>query len=295
MTERGVELQIRSRLADAFQSVIHMAPGDTRPLLVQLYRYYEVNNLKAVLRGVVTEASLDRVRVALFPLGPSTVLPVEAMVEAKNVAAAVELLRSTPYYDVLSFAMKRYTSEQSLFPLEVALDLEYWRKLWQEARGLLGQDQEQALRVIGSLVDMNNLMWAIRYRVYQGLSEEELINYTLPFGYRVHDEDVRAVAAGADISPIIERTYPGISDPAALLQEPRTGLPRLELALKRHLMQRCLAAFVGSPFHIGIPLAYLVLSDLEMQDLIVLVEAKAAHLADEVFRPFLVKAPALKG
>jgi hypothetical protein len=38
------------------------------------------------------------------------------------------------------------------------------------------------MKIIGSLLDMNNLMWAIRYKVYHKLSEEELINYTLPFG-----------------------------------------------------------------------------------------------------------------
>jgi len=46
---------------------------------------------------------------------------------------------------------------------------------------------------------VNNLMWVIRYKIYHQLSEEEVINYTLPFGYRVRDEDVRAIAAGADL------------------------------------------------------------------------------------------------
>ena len=64
-------------------------------------------------------------------------------------------------------------------------------------------------------------MWAIRYRVYHHLSEEELINYTLPFGYHVRDEDVRAIAAGSDIATIVQRIYPGISDVPALLENPQ--------------------------------------------------------------------------
>ena len=235
----------------------------------------------------------DRVRSVLFPYGPMTVLPAEAMVEAGNVGAAVELLQGTPYYEVLSFAMKRYSAEQSLFPLEVALDLNYWRRLWQEARLLLGEDQGQALRVVGALVDLNNLMWAIRYRVYQQLSEEELINYTLPFGYHITDDDIRAIAAGADIASVVQRVYPDISGVEAILEEPRTGLPRLESELKRHLLKQCMTAFVGNPFHIGVPLAYLVLSDLEIQDLIVFIEAKSSKLSDEEFRPYLLKASAV--
>ncbi len=296
ITPRRVITQIKNRLADAYNSVIHMAPEHTRPLLTQLYRYFEVGNLKAILRGIVTGSSSaaalplwERVRDVLFPYGSMSALPAQAMVEAGSVGSAVELLHGTKYENVLSFAMKRYSAEQNLFPIEVALDLEYWRELWREAKKLPGQDREQALRVAGSLIDMNNLMWAIRYRVYHQLSEEELINYTLPFGYHVRDEDVRAIAAGADIAPVVQRIYPGIPDVNALLDEPRSGLPKLEIELKRYLMNQCMAAFMGNPFHVGIPLAFLVLSDLEIQDLTVLIEAKSSQMPDEEFRPFLLK------
>jgi V/A-type H+-transporting ATPase subunit C len=298
LTPETIIYQIKRRLADVYQSVINVAPPHTRSLFVQLSRYYEVNNLKAILRGIVTgpdratgESLWDRVSPHLFPYGPMSVLPAQAMVESGSVAAAVELLHGTPYYDTLSFAMKRYNAEQSLFPLEVALDLDYWRKLWQEARKLLGQDQGPATRIIGSLLDLNNIMWAIRYRIYQHLSEEETINYTLPFGYHVTDEDIRAIAAGADIPSIISRLYPGIPDVNALLEDPRRGLPTLELQVKRYLMQQCIAAFVGNPFQVGVPLAFLVLSDLEVQDLTVLIEAKFTDLSADVYRPFLLRTP----
>ena len=297
---RRTIIQVKRKLADAFNSVIQMAPVQTRPLVKQLYRYYEIGNLKAVLRAIVTvstwntETSLwDRVRDVLFPLGSASVLPAQAMVESGSVSAAIDLLQGTPYEETLSFAMKRYSSEQNLFPIEVALDLSYWRRLWSEAQRLTGQDRERSVRIIGSVLDMNNLMWAIRYRVYHKLSEEEIINYTLPFGYRVKDSDIRAVAAGADAASVINRIFPGIPDVNTLLENPQTGLPKLEVLLKRRIMQECLAAFVGSPFHIGLPLAFLILHDFEVQDLIVLIEAKSSGLPEEEYRPFLLKADLL--
>jgi V/A-type H+/Na+-transporting ATPase subunit C len=293
---RRVIIQIKRKLADAFYSVIQMAPVETRPLVKQLYRYYEIGNLKAVLRAIVTvstwntETALwDRVRDVLFPLGSESVLPAQAMVESGSVATAVDLLHGTPYEETLSFAMKRYSSEQNLFPIEVALDLSYWRRLWSEAQKLTGQDREHSVRIIGSLLDMNNLMWAIRYRVYHKLSEEEVINYTLPFGYRVKDSDIRAIAAGADTASVINRIFPGLPDINALLENPQSGLPKLEVLLKQRIMKECLAAFVGSPFHIGLPLAFLILHDFEVQDLIVLIEAKSSELPEDEYRPFLLK------
>src|SRR5215212_5019590 len=294
---RRVIIQVKRKLGEAYNSVIQMAPVQTRPLIKQLYRYYEIGNLKAVLRGIVTvstwntETALwDRVRDVLFPLGPASVLPAQAMVESGSVATAVDLLQGTPYEEVLSFAMKRYSSEQNLFPLEVALDLNYWRRLIGMARKLTGADREHAVKIIGALFDMNNLMWAVRYRVYHKLSEEVIINYTLPSGYRVLDTDIRAIAAGVDIASVVTRLYPTITDVNTLLENPQSGLPKLETLLKREVMKQCMAAFVGSPFHVGIPLAYLVMSDLEVQDLIVLVEAKSSNLPEEEYRPFLLKA-----
>jgi vacuolar-type H+-ATPase subunit C/Vma6 len=288
LTSRRAVYQIKGRMADAYVSVIRLAPVHTRPLLTQLYRHFEVDNLKAVLRGIVTGAPWDRVRHVLFPPGP-TLLPAQAMVEAGSVEAAVEQLRGTPYYDTLSHAMKRYTAEQSLFPLEVALDLDYWRTLWSDVNRLPSQDRAQSLRIVGSLLDMNNLMWAIRYRVYHHLSEEEVINYTLPFGYWVRDEDIRAIAAGAEIPQVVARVYPDLTDVETLLQEPRSGLPELELQLQRHVAEQCRAAFSGYPFHIGVPLAYVVLNELEIQDLTVLIEAKSSQTPAEGFRPHLLR------
>lgn len=297
ITPKRVISQVKRKLADSHYSVIQMAPENTRPLVKQLYRYYEVGNLKAVLRALVTVSSWDtdetalweRVRDVLFPLGGASVLPAQAMVESGSVATAVDLLRGTLYEETLSFAIKRYSAEQNLFPLEVALDLDYWRRLWAEAKKLTGQDREQGTKIIGSLLDMNNLMWAIRYRVYHKLSEEEIINYTLPFGYRVQDSDIRAIAAGAEIPAVINRIYTGIPDVNALLEYPQSGLPKLEVLLKRELIKQCLAAFVGNPFHIGIPLAFLVLSDIEVQDLIILIEAKSSNMPEDEYRPFLLK------
>ena len=288
LTPRRTVYQVKKLLADAFTIIARLVPRSSRPLVTQFYRRYEVDNLKALIRGVETGTSWERVRYVLFPLGSFTVLPAESMMEAEDVGAAVEQLRGTPYYDTLAHAMERYTAEHSLFPLEVVLDLAYWRELWRDVNQLPNSDRTPGRRVVGSLLDASNLMWAIRYRVSHHLSEEEIINYTLPSGYLVHDEDVRAIAAGADIAQVMARVYPSLGDVSPLLKEPQRGLPQLEAQLLRHVAQECRAAFVGYPFHVGIPMAYLLLAELEIQDLTVLVEAKASHMSDERFRPFLL-------
>ena len=288
LTPRRAAYQVLKRLADAFDVIMHLLPRTARDLVAQLYRRYEVDNVKALLRGVERGTPWGQVRYVLFPLGQLTNVDAQRIIESESVSVAVEQLQGTPYYDTLSHAMKRYTAEQNLFPLEVALDLEYWRRLWRGIGQLPRSGQILARRVVGSLLDTNNLMWAIRYRINHHLSEEEIVNYTLPFGYRVHDEDIRAIAAGADIASTVRRLYPELGDVGPLIQEPQSGLPELEVRLLRLDAAIYRATFAGYPFHVGIPIAYLLLAGMEIQDLTVLIEAKSSRMPPERFEPHLL-------
>ncbi len=289
LVPRRTAYRIRMRLAQAYASMISVAPKTAERLLLHMYRRFEVDNLKGVLRGVVTGASWDVINFVLFPLTAS-VIPAREMAESGSVAEAVELLRGTQYYDYLSYALRRFSTEHSIFPLEVAIDLEYWRRLWSEIGELSGPDKTHAMNVLGGLLDFNNLMWAIRYRVYYNLSEEELINYTLPFGNKVRDEKIRAIAAGADIAAVVSQIYHEIRDVQQMLQNPTAGLPRLESELQRELVAACHSEFLGYPFHIGLVLAYLILLEMEIKDLTVLIEAKSTGAPREEFLPLLVTA-----
>lgn len=288
LTPRRTAYQIQGRIADVYRAIIGWAPESSHAVLDQVYRHFEVDNLKAVLRGVETGTPWSRVQFVLFPFGPASVLPGEKMSASGDMRSAVEKLHGTPYYPTVDHAMARYHAEGSVFPLEVALDLSYWRNLWTALRHLAGQDREQCLRIVGSWMDMNNLMWAIRYRVYHRLSEEEIINYTLPFGHRVRDEDIRGIAAGSDIAQIVSRVYPDMPELEALLDSPRSGLPIAEVLLRRRVARECRRALAGYPFQLGVPLAFALLSEMETRDLTLLIESKSLHTPPEMYRPYLL-------
>jgi vacuolar-type H+-ATPase subunit C/Vma6 len=296
ITPRRAVYQIRRRLADVYEKLIRLLPGEGSRLLLWLWRLYEMDDLKAVLRGIEAHASWEQVLLLLYPKPKHALLSLdtmERMVLSGDVARAVEMTRPTPYYNALVHALERYKAEKSLFPLEVALDLEHHRCLWESIEGLGDLDRTWALRIVGSMIDMDNLLWAIRYRIYHHLSEEEIINYTLPFGFQVRDEHIRAIAVGADIAEVVKRVYPDMPVADRIDDERMAGraLQALELAFQRRIAAECRAAFVGNPFHIGVPLGYLVLSEYEIRDLTVLIEAKASQLSAETFEPIMVSQP----
>lgn len=291
LTPRRTVYQIRLHLAESYEKLIRLTPDQGRPLLLQMWQVYEVDNLKATLRGIETHASWDQVRRVLSPMRKYitvTMDDMERMILAGDIGRAIERIRHTHYYDTLLHALERYQAETSLFPLEVALDLDYRRRLWQAIHELKGSDYEQAQRLVGTALDIDNVLWAGRYHVYHHLSEEEIINYTLPFGHKVLDKHIRAIARGEDVGQIAREVFPKLewSDRSATKTD--HNLMDLERALQRYLIGLCRATFLSSPFHIGLPVAYLLLSEYEIAELTTLIEAKASGLPLGAFESVLI-------
>ncbi|MGC9348806.1 MAG: V-type ATPase subunit [Anaerolineae bacterium] len=292
LTPRRTVYQIRWHLAGVYAKLIRISKEPGRSLLTQLWHHYEVDNIKGALRGVEAGVSWDQVLHLLYPMGKYIevdVADLEKMVRAPSVARAVQVLQGTSYYDIMAHALTRYHEEQNLFPLEVALDLGYRRNLWESIDQLHGHDREMALRTVGTALDNDNLLWAIRYHVYHHMSEAEIVNYTLPLGYEVEDADIRAIARGEDVASVVFRIHPDLREQLqGVTLESGEGLGKLEEALSRLLLTRCRKMFIGSPFHIGLPLAYVWLNEYEIRDLTVVVEAKASGLSPDVWESMLL-------
>lgn len=291
LTARRAIYQIRWHLAEVYEKLIRTTPEPGRQLIIQFWHLFEVDNLKATLRGIQNHASWDQVRHLLSPMAKNITLrpeDMERMLQTGDIRRAIERIHHTHYYNTLLHAVERYEREKSVFALEVALDLDYRRQMWQIIHKLKGLDHTHALNLVGTILDIDNLLWAIRYRVYHHLSEQEIINYTLPQGYRIHDDDIRAIAAGADIAAVVKSIYPNLTDLNSLITQsrgttipPNTWLPQLEHTLNQHVVHLCRKALSGNPFHIGVPIAYLLLNEYEIEDLTAIIEAKVSNLSNE--------------
>lgn len=291
LTPRRVVYQIKRRLTDQYTKLIRLAPKQAAQLITQLWRSHEVDNIKATLRGIETGATWEQVLFLLSPIPSHARLSVADMgklLQSGEIVRAIERLKNTSYYETLSHAVERYQNEHNLFPLEVALDLAYFRELWQSIKELPKNDHEHALHITGTYLIVNNVLWALRYRIYHQLSEEEIINYTLSLSPRVSDADIRMIASGEQIGTVVAQIFPEIASriPESLTTGAQ-GLRTLELILQRYLVKLCRSAFVGDPFQIGIPLAYLQLMGHEIRDLTMIIEAKASRIPPAMFMPQL--------
>jgi V/A-type H+-transporting ATPase subunit C len=289
-----VEQQLRAYLIQAFRVPFKLMQGKPRTLLDWLWRRFELENVKTVIRSVARNRPPRDIRAALPPLGRGSELPWDAMIEAQSLPALLPSLRTTfhgeQYAHALEPAMERYGREGELFVLEVALDLAYYRRLLRLLDGLAGRDRRDAGRFVGTLIDGHNLLWAFRYRVYFDLSPEEILNYTLQRRLRVDAAMVREIALGASLPEATRAVWNDRLPDLERLEElpPAEALPELELIVRRYLYTLAQRALEGYPFHLGTILAYTVLLESDVQDLIAIAEGKAANWSAEQIRPTLI-------
>ncbi len=280
-----VERALEHSLVDAYTRLIRTLDGAPRALLEEMLRRLELDNLKAILRGLAAGADPEAIRRVLVPLGGFSRLPVDGLLAAESLAEAGRALGRLPYARPLQDALERGERERSLFPLEVALDLDYYRRLWARVQALPPVDRGGAARFLGQRYDVVNVGWLLRYRAIYHLSAEETFNYTLPHGYRIDDGVIRRAAAAPDLTGLLAE----LPEPyRGLLQGlTQAGIWRMEVALQRYLWREARSALILYPLQIGLLLAYLYLKEAEIHDLRAILEGRRIGRSPEEIAAFL--------
>lgn len=279
------ERQLARTLAEEMLDLARFVPGRAaRGLLVWHARRPELDNLKTVLRTLHFRQPRERAVALLLPL-PRSSLDWRSLLSAGDVASLVEQLRGSVYATPLEDALERYREEGSLFFLEVSLDLAYLGQLVRRIGQLAAADRRQAETFLGYAVDVQNLTWAYRYRIYAHLSPEEILNYTLHRGFRVDVRTLRRVVTGSPLSEEAGRL--GVVVPEDLPE--REALERVEIESRRLLFARAGESFRGLTFHLGAALAYATLLESEIDDLVTLFEGRSEGMTTEALAARLVR------
>lgn len=287
-----IEQHLLGRAAANYRRAMRLTNGPVRALLMLWWQRFEVRNLKALFRGCEHHMEADSIARFLIPLGDYSTLPWDALLHEQSVLGLIERLSATHYINPLRNALPVYQREGSLFPLEVALDVRYYRDIAAAIHHLGGEENAVARRILGTHLDMLNILWAFRYRVYYGFSAEEIVNYTLWRTFRTDTDLVRTIALGADPRAILERVWGAGAIDASLLDEATDDfelLSHLELTFQRHWYSLAAREMLGYPFGLGAILGYLVLQELEIQDLVTTLEGKSMGWELERIQRYLVR------
>lgn len=265
------ERRLLTRLADVGRLVLGLLDDPERAFVRQYLLHHELANLKVLIRGIAGQLSSQALSTYLVAWPGIATIDSQALAIAHDLRDLVERLRGSSYGRAAQAAL-HHVDTAGPFALEVGLDLDYYERLWAATATLRHADSQRAQHLLGILFDVLNLGWISRYHAL-GLSPEEILNYTLRQGRWVTIDVRRRVAESRDTpwaAALVHTPY------AALLADvPPRRFDAAAAALWRFLAGEIQRTLTGYPFHIGVPLGFLLAQEIEIRDLRVLLAAKS--------------------
>jgi V/A-type H+-transporting ATPase subunit C len=273
---------LRQDYLGSAERAIRLFPRPARRLCRAFLVRFTIDSLKVILRTAGSRLARPRLSALLGPL-TDPALPLERLIGAVTVQEVVEALSETPYGEALRTSARRAAPSEArssapLFETELTLERWFFDRLWLAARNLPAADSPGALRLVGTLADVTNVLWAERLRDAFAFSPEDIRRHLLPYGFHLTDRKRRALALRAATGPLPLPFSAGSAEGR-----------ELHLRLARWLCREASRPLFMFPFQASLPLAYLLLAEMEVCDLVTLYEGKRWSVPAETLARRLIR------
>lgn len=269
---------LRSDLTLTIGKVRGFYSGQSGEMVAIWLRLYDIQNLRAILRGLSRNASPTEILAVLVPVGDLTLEVLSELARAPSPRGAIDLMASLglPFaHPLLQLRVEKPDAET--FEMELALEKWYYRHSFQqlEGRNTVGELLRSALKLEA---DIANLLTILRFA--SAPTEREYLSKWVPGG------NVRylLVGPGSLSFDLLERVAEEGNLQSAIehLEDTpykrslRSGLEaytrskrlsEFERHLKRYRLEWMTRQITRDPLGIGVPLGYLALKVNEVSNI----------------------------
>jgi len=181
-----VEMALMQNVQRAFSKLSSIAFADAHTLVRILLERFEVFNLKTILRGFHAGTDPEETARGLFPtiLYPTSFY--EELLKRDGISGVIDYLLTVGnrYYRPLSESYPSYEAGHKLAVLESALDSYYFGGSRKTLQTVGDENAVDVRRMLGTEVDLLNLVYALRV-IEEGVESEERYRYILDGGERL--------------------------------------------------------------------------------------------------------------
>ena len=270
MHRNELEILLKKNFILNYRKLIYYFTDEYKTFFKYLFIRYESENLKLYIRALARGEDLGHIKKDILFCENYGDIDYNLLANSKTIEEFVNKLKGTIYYEILKpFAKEK--GKKQIFYMEMNLDKMYFRRLYEQASKLSKKDEDIVKESLGANVDLLNLEWIYRGLKYYKLSPEELINYTLPYGYKLNYKDIKELCYSKEDKELeqnmIDTRYGFLFD-----NESTVDL-FMERRIQRYLYFRFLDYYKKSKMDIMQTLTYLHLLEYEIRDIISITEA----------------------
>ena len=270
-----VEAYLTHKVIEVTERLSSYAPQDSRPLIRLFARYFEFECVKAILNASAAKVNAEEALRHIVPTAKLTADRCKDLIEAHNPTRVVESIEDEGFK---RFLLPKLTGEGAGMQTISSIDQYYFSKLWAASNLPDPLDAQSAKSLIGEAIDHVNILVAFRSRL-MGLDARAASTMMIPVNYGLDQsfDELPEASNTQSVSRILEKTrYANILETGTAFEA-----ATVERALNRSHAKACANIFAGSPFNVGLALAFLFLKNYELRDLFGLINAKANNVPSE--------------
>jgi len=268
---RLFEGQLTNHALDEFQILIRPFSGSERRFFQFAIRWFELVNLKVLIRGKFNGIESSKIEEQLIDLRSFVDLPIKRLLETDDPYEMLRLLETTAYGGIVRQARHMYEEHgNDLFLLDATIDRSFFIDLNHHARFLQRDDAKHVGQVIGGVLDRFNLLWLLRYRFAYELSPAKSFYLLTKTGNRLHAAELMALAKMDSVEEVVA----ALPEPyQRLLANVRT-ISDMETVMEYYSLSLAARALYRRPNLLSRSFAYIVLREAEVRFLQALIKGK---------------------
>ncbi|MES9813674.1 MAG: V-type ATPase subunit [Candidatus Thiodiazotropha sp.] len=271
---RLVEQALLQRLMSELSVLLRPLSGRSRGLMLYWPRKFELYNLKTLIRGKLNSLGMEEIRDNLYEMPANIRLPHESLLQAENVLEMLRQLDQGPYALIARQARNVFDEQHENFSLDAAIDRLYYTGMLRHANITDSIDKRGLKKVIGIMVDRQNILWLLRYRLVYRFAPSEAYYLLIPYGGRLQREKLMELANLDGLETIIEHLpapFKAILSNADSITQVRQRLDHTVSNELRKLMHHSPDAVVSA-------LSYLIIRDMDLMKLYAIIQSKLLQM-----------------
>ena len=275
---RLVEQALLQRTLNEHAVLLRPLSGRTRGLLLYWPRKFELYNLKTLIRGKLNDLGMEEIRDNLHDLPDNIRLPHESLVQAENVQEMLRQLEQGPYAIIARQARHVFEEKNEGFSLDAAIDRLYFTGMTRHLNMINSSDKQGAKQLIGLMIDRQNLLWLMRYRLVYRVSSSEAYYLLIPTGGRIQRDRLMELANLDNLPAIIDR----LPEPYRLQLTGAGNITQVRQRLDFYTAQQMRRLMRHSPDAVISALAYLIARDFDQMRLYAVIQGKLLKMPPQL-------------
>lgn len=278
---KGIDLfehALNQNLALTYRKLMEVSPDETNYLITEYLRYWDIWNIKSIIRGKFSGASEEEILEYVVSAGQLRYRDLTELIKIQTVEGVIAALAKTPYYPAL------VGYKGVLADIENNLDKLYYSRL--VTAGITSKDKYFS-KFLKTEIDLKNLKILFRMK-RAGLEREEILKLLIPGGIELKGSDLARLASLSFLEFVRALEEYSYWEAIRDISNDLNSLTNIEIRLDKYGILYATRISYYYPLSILPVLDYIVSKKIEVDNLRMIVRGKETKLSEDTIKAHLV-------